>query len=450
MVKNKYTFLKANKRLKLRTFNRTGIALVLFVFSLALINCKNKETKNKGLEQRDNKEIVKNNSIENIAKKFTPISIGNTFEEPPQISHLTVGDIDKDGTADVAVCDIKNNTISIIFQDTDGVFTEKTIAEDVKAPAHVQIFDFDKDGDNDLIVALLGMLFPSNDRIGSIIVLENDGKSNFTKRIVIENIARAADVRAGDLDGDGDIDLATAQFGYDDGETSWIENEGNWNFKNHSLQNLSGPINVELIDIDFDGDLDIISLVTQEWEKIYCFENDGKGNFTSKQLWGSSNEDYGSSGISISDINKDGKPDILYTNGDAFDYLPPLPRPWHGVQWLENMGDLKFKYRHIIKFPGAFSARSTDIDKDNDEDIFVVSGFNYWEKPTAESLILLENKGNNEFKKHTIAKSPTHLISLELADFNNDGYMDMVTGGVYIYPPYDKLERVTLWMNTGK
>jgi len=33
-------------------------------------------------------------------------------------------------------------------------------------------------------------------------------------------------VRAGDLDGDGDLDLSVAQFGYDQGETHWMENLG--------------------------------------------------------------------------------------------------------------------------------------------------------------------------------------------------------------------------------
>ncbi len=449
MLKNKFTFLLSYMQLKKWLFLNIQITLLfIFSFSVLLVNCKNKESNT--IKQPNNLVETKNKLAADISKKFTPIAIGNSFQEPPQISNLAVDDVNQDGLLDVVVCDIKNNTISVISQDPKNIFKEKIVADNIKAPSHVQVFDFDNDGDKDLIVALLGMLFPNNDRIGSIIVLENDGENNFTKRIVIENIARAADVRAGDIDGDGDIDLVTAQFGYDDGETSWIENLGNWTFKNHSLQNLSGPINVELIDIDFDNDLDIISLVTQEWEKIYCFENDGKGNFKSKQLWGSSNEDFGSSGISISDINKDGKPDILYTNGDAFDYLPPLPRPWHGVQWLENLGNLKFKYHHITNFPGAFSARTSDIDKDDDQDIFVVSGFNYWDKPTAESLVLLENDGNNTFKKHTIAKAPTHLITLELGDFNNDGFMDIVTGGIYVYPPFDKLERITLWMNKGE
>ena len=378
-----------------------------------------------------------------------PVPIGNKFTDKPQISNLAVADLDGDNLQDVIVCDSKSNTISWIRQYPQGTYNESVLADNIIAPAHVEVRDFDHDGDNDLIVAVLGMLFPNNDKIGSVVVLENDGKQNFIKHLVAEKIARVSDARIGDLDGDGDMDFAAAQFGYDDGETRWIENMGNWKFQSHSLQNISGPINVELADIDTDGDLDIISLVSQEWEEIYCFINDGKGNFQPKLLWGSNNEDFGSSGISMADLNKDGNMDILYTNGDAFDYVPPVPRPWHGVQWLENKGNITFEYHRICNFAGAFSARAADIDHDNDMDIFAVSGFNLWDKPESESLIWLENIGGMQFKKHPAAYSPTHLLTLELGDFNNDGNMDMVTGGMHVYPPFDRMGRVTLWMNNG-
>ena len=76
-----------------------------------------------------------------------------------------------------------------------------------------------------------------------------------------------------------------------------MENMGNWQFKSHHLLNLSGTINVCVADMTGHGHLDIVALVSQEWEEIYLFENDGHGNFSNKILFGSTNEDYGSSGI---------------------------------------------------------------------------------------------------------------------------------------------------------
>src|SRR5674476_542872 len=381
---------------------------------------------------------------------LNPMPVGQTFKDPPLISNVQIADLDGDGLLDIIVCDCKSNSVNWIRQYPAGVYTETVLADGLNAPAHAQVIDFDKDGHNDILVAVLGLLFPSNDKIGSVLILQNDGKNHFIKHVVADKIARVSDVRAGDLDGDGDMDLAVAQFGYDDGETRWIENLGNWQFKSHILQNLSGPINVELVDIDKDGDLDIISLVSQEWEEIYCFINDGKGNFTSKLLYGSSNEDFGSSGIYICDLDKDGDDDILYTNGDAFDYIPPQGRPWHGVQWLENKGNLNFEFHRICNFMGAYNVRPVDIDNDGDLDLFCVSGFNLWDKTDSQRFIWLENDGKMNFTLHNIASAPTHLITLETGDFNNDGLMDFITGGMHAYPPFDRMGRVTLWMNNGK
>jgi len=381
---------------------------------------------------------------------LVPGPIGQKFTEAPLISHVQNVDLDGDGLLDVIVCDAKSNTVNWIRQYPAGVYTETVLATELIAPAHVQAIDFDKDGDLDLMIGVLGMLFPNNDKIGSVVILENDGHCNFKKHVVIDKIARVSDVRAGDLDKDGDMDLAVAQFGYDDGETRWIENLGDWKFKSHILQNLSGPINVEIVDIDNDGDLDIVSLVSQEWEEIYCFINDGKGNFQPKLMWGSGNQDYGSSGISMCDLDKDGDMDILYTNGDAFDYIPPQGRPWHGVQWLENKGNLKFEFHRLCSFTGATNVRAADIDNDGDLDLFVVSAFNLWNSPDAYSLIWLENTGKMQFTKHEIAKNLTHLLCCEPGDFNKDGLIDLVTGSMHTYPPYDRMGRITLWTNNGK
>jgi hypothetical protein len=375
--------------------------------------------------------------------------IGNEYSEKPMISHVVVEDLDEDGLLDVLVCDALDNFVSWIRQYPENVYSEIILATDLIAPAHLQVKDFDGDGDKDLLVAVLGLLYPSNDKIGSIVLLENDGNFNYTQTVIVDRIARVSDVRAGDLDGDGDMDLAAAQFGYDDGETRWMENLGNGEFKTHMLQNLSGPINVEIVDIDEDGDLDIISLVSQEWEEIYAYINDGTGSFQMKLLWGSDNEDFGSSGIFLYDLNLDGKLDILYANGDAFDYIPPQGKPWHGLQWFENKGNLDFEYHRICDLVGAYGLRPADVDQDGDLDLFAVSAFNLWEDLEAQSFIWLENQGNMEYIKRNITNDPTHLIVLEPGDFNKDGLMDFVTGGMYPYPPFDRMSRISLWINDG-
>jgi len=378
---------------------------------------------------------------------LTPAPIGFPSPNPPRIGSLEIVDLDKDGLPDVLVADMLTQRIGWIRQSPAGVYAEKWISTELPAPAHVSAFDIDKDGDLDVLVACMGLLFPSNDKIGSVVILENDGKQNFTSRTVIDHIARVTDVRCADFNGDGRLDLIVGQFGYDDGETRWMENLGSGQFRSHLLQRLSGVVHTIPSDIDRDGDTDIVSLVSQEWEEVYVFENDGRGNFKSHLVWGSTNEDYGSSGIRLADLNQDGALDVALTNGDAFDYLPPRPRPWHSVQWLENRGGFKFEHHTIARFLGASGAVAADFDGDGDLDVAAVTCYNFWERPDAQSIAWFENDGKMNFTEHPISTTPTHLISLEAADMNKDGKPDLVTVRMNVYQPFNKEGRVVLWLN---
>lgn len=384
------------------------------------------------------------------ATQFAPQAIGDPPQgrARPQLAHVQPVDLDADGLLDVVVSDGRLNRVTWIRQAPAGTFTEREIAK-VLAPANAEPVDMDRDGDLDLVMASLGVLFPDNRRIGAVIVLENDRGQRFTPRTVAEHLTRVADVRAGDLDGDGDLDLAVAGFGYDQGETLWLENAGGWRFTPHPLQSQSGPINALIADINADRSLDIVALVSQEWEEIWAFVNDGKGHFTNRLLWGSTNPDFGSSWMTMADLDKDGDPDFVHSNGDAFDYAPANSRPWHGVQWLENRGGLSFASHRIADFSGASSPQVGDVDGDGDLDVVVVSAYNRWADPAARSLAWLENNGRQQFTLHDIASAPTHLITLGLADFDANGTLDFVTGGMHIAPPYDRMARVTLWPNQG-
>jgi hypothetical protein len=192
-----------------------------------------------------------------------------------------------------------------------------------------------------------------------------------------------------------------------------------------------------------------VSLVSQEWEEIWAFVNDGRAGFDPRLLWGSANTDFGSSWITAVDLDRDGDSDILYSNGDAFDYAPANSRPWHGVQWLENTGALQFSFRRIADLSGASSPQAADIDGDNDLDVVVVSAANRWDDESAQSVVWLENNGRQQFALHDVASSPTHLITIALGDLDGNGTADLVTGGMHISRPYDRMSRVTIWSNRG-
>ena len=379
---------------------------------------------------------------------FTSRHLGRAVagDDRPLIANVAIADLDGDGRPDIVAADAAANRIVWLRHAADGSFTERTIAE-VAGPAHVSPVDVDQDGDLDLLVASLGVLFPNNARIGAVIILENTGNAAFAPHVIVKDVARVADVEAGDLDGDGDLDLAVAQFGYDQGETRWMENLGGWQFKSHLLQELSGPINAVIADADGDRDLDIISLVSQDWEEIYVFVNDGRGQFTPTRIFGAANKDFGSSWITVADLDRDGDVDVVYSNGDAFDYAPPKGRNWNGLQWLENTGGLRFTVHRVADFPGASSPQVADLDGDGHLDIVVVSAYNDWASPAAQSLVWLQNDGRMSFTLRDLSNTPTHLLTLAIGDLDGDGRPDLVTGGAHTSWPYNRLSRLMVWNN---
>ncbi len=383
------------------------------------------------------------------SERFEARPVGDPpgINERPQIAHVAITDLDGDGLSDILVCDAGRSRVSWIRQAPAGAYAERLISDDILAPAHVEAVDLDADGDRDLVVASLGQLFPSNLRIGAVTVLENLGGERFATHVVAEGLPRVADARAGDLDGDGDPDLTVAAFGYDSGETLWLENAGNWVFEPHVLQRLSGAINAVIVDIDRDAAPDVVALVSQEWEEVWAF--DGSAQFASELLWGSANADFGSSWITAADLDGDGLADLLHSNGDAFDYAPANSRPWHGVQWLRNLGDRRFRAHRIADLSGASSPQAGDVDGDGDLDVIVASAYNQWSDPDARSLVWLENDGEMRFAMRRIAVAPTHLVTLAAGDMDGNGTLDLVTGGMHISPPYDRMSRVTLWSNRG-
>lgn len=376
---------------------------------------------------------------------YSKREIGRPVEGEPWISDLLIVDLDGDGLKDILVADGRLNKVTWIRQVKLGVFEEQDIGQPVAGPAHLEVADLNGTGHLDVLVASMGVIPPSNEKTGSVVVLENDGTNHFKNRVLLENVARVTYVAAAPLTKSGRLDLVVGQFGYYQGEVRWMENLGSWNFKSHTLLDAPGTIHAPVADLLGNGNLDIVALVSHNVEEIHAFYGDGHGNFRDRVLYGSTNMDFGLSGLVIADVNKDGRPDIVYTNGDGFDYATPGSRPWHGVQWLENLGQGEFAYHRLGDFPGAYSPVVADLTGDGNLDIVACCGFNDWTNPDAVSLMCFENDGAGHFTPRTLAYHPTQLIVVKAADLFNDGRTELVTGGFAFTPPYHHISRVTLW-----
>jgi hypothetical protein len=388
-------------------------------------------------------------SVPPAVPQYEPFSIGAPTRDfgRPMVTHVNLVDLDRDGLMDVLYCEAQLGTVRWIRQAPRGIFTERVIADGIKGPAHVSAADLNGSGRPDVLVASMGQIFPNNDRIGSVIVLEHLDQHEFRPRVVLDQVARVSDVRAANFSGhrDGRLDLVVGQFGYAQGEVRWMKNLGDWKFESRIASSLSGCVHTPVADFDGDGRTDFAALLSQEWEEVHLFTAPDRAEARSSVVWGSTNEDYGSSGLEVADVNRDGRPDLIYTNGDGFDYAAVGFRAWHGVQWLENVGGGRFVFRRVGDLPGAYGPCAADLNGDGFVDLIAVSAFAEWNKPNAISLMAWLNDGKQSFTPVVLAQSPTHLITAAVGDLDGNGVPVIVTGGFHAFPPYDRMSNITIW-----
>jgi len=382
---------------------------------------------------------------------YVPEEIGFPATGHPMITHVAIADLEGTGMPGILVCDATANRIGWIRQQPRGVFTEQFIGDPVQGPAHIAVCDMNGDGRPDLLVASMGQILPNNDRIGKIIVMENLGGLRFRTHVVAENICRVNDVRGADIAGHGRVDLVVGEFGYVQGELRWMENLGDWKFQAHILLDVPGTIMTPVADFERKGRPEIAALVSQDSEQVYgqvhLYRNLGGGHLQDTVLWKSTNLEYGSSGMIEGDLNGDGLPDLVFTNGDGFNSAFAAPAPWHGLQWLENKGNGVFEYHRIGDSPGCYSPVCVDLRGNGRGhlDIVTVSAFNNSLDASAVTMTAWLNDGHEHFTPVALAHEPTRLVTVTAGDLDGNGVPVLVTGGMYAYPPFAQMSRVTLW-----
>lgn len=306
-------------------------------------------------------------------------------------------------------------------------------------PAGMAVCDLDADGYTDLIVADLGSFQPHDHSRGSVIWMRMLPDGTSVSHVILNNVGRVADVQPGDFDGDGDLDLIVAEFGWrKTGRVLilWQHSGvgGAPEFKMEVVDERHGAIHVPVVDLDGNGHLDFIVLFSQEFEEVDAFLNLGGGRFERQVVFNAGDPGFGSSGIDLVDLDRDGDLDIIYTNGDTLD--TKLLKKYHGVHWLENQGDFPFVYRELSKLPGASRAKAADVDADGDLDVVAVA----WIPDVVAlssgngmreyySLVWLEQVDRGVFQSRgVVSQRQSGYLTLDVSDIDGDGDIDFAAG----------------------
>ena len=171
---------------------------------------------------------------------------------------IHVVDIDNDGDEDIIGA--SGNTMSLGINNGAGSYVWQPINNSYGVRS-IYTFDIDNDGLKDIVTSAK----ESNNTV-RIAWYKNLGGNTFTRSSIATNVPDSRHAYAGDIDGDGDIDVFSAGGDYPSpGEVSWHENQGGGNFignsKKHTFlsQIEYSTTFVNLVDIDNDGDLDVLS-----------------------------------------------------------------------------------------------------------------------------------------------------------------------------------------------
>ncbi len=230
------------------------------------------------------------------------------------------GDVDNDGDLDLVFCNNGTTRFGsgqprLYANDGTGTFFDATSvlpAGNVAEQMDVLFLDVDNDLDLDIMLGTRAVS-PNQSRLW-----KNDGTGRFANVAGFPSDNTAYSYDAGDIDGDGDLDLIGINAGPSSQELL-LRNDGTgtaWtNISTNIVTNTAIDDNdSRFLDLDMDGDLDLVigSLGTRD--RIYL--NNGTGLFTENTTLMAAVSD-STIDVKVADFDGDGRFDIITAQGES-------------------------------------------------------------------------------------------------------------------------------------
>jgi|GEM_PF-737498 len=272
-----------------------------------------------------------------------------------------------------------------------------------KYPYDITTGDVDCDGDIDVIVGS-NISSSVNDTIS---VFYNDGRGNFTPHYIEKENFHF--LKCATIDNDNLPDLLTKNI--ENYSFVYYKNNGDGSFDESIIIHTTLSNHYEYIkisDTNDDGDNDIVFYkknIDAYWGILH---NNGYGEFTENVYF---NTDDNIMHLDAGRINEDEYADIVLTTGDA---TPPRIFYNNGNGFVQDTLMTLNWHDCFIK----------DMNNDELNDIMFFAGSIFIGIPS--DYVIAYNSGNEEFVFGDILELPPLSIMLDIADYNNDDYLDIV------------------------
>ena len=404
----------------------------------------------------------KENSFDDFALQLLLPQKQSTFS-----SSIALGDVNNDGLKDFFVGNAKGVAAALFIQTKNGTFnnsnenlfkTEKEF-EDTDA----KFIDIDNDKDLDLFVTSGGYEIKDNSTYLQDRIYINDGTGNFKKGTLPNITTNTKGIAFTDTNKDGNLEIfvgGSVKHGqYPLSDKSYFLTYKNGEYNNVIDEKFDDISDLKIIkdalfsDYDNDGDDDLI--VVGEWMPISIFENKN-GKFYKKKTDGLTNTNGWFQSIKAADLDNDGNVDYIIGNwGENNKFHPTKEKPLHiYADYFDNNNSFDIVLSKVSKTGELLPVRGKECS--NQQTPFInnkLKTFKEFANSTLPDIygleklakahhfvthsfasIILKNKGNGTLEIQKLSNfaqfSPT--LGIEVADVNNDGYLDIFgIGNIY-------------------